>query len=124
MVGFGSGSSGSGIREELPEGGEVPFRRTQVGGSLPGVSVVTTAQRSGRSRRTGANAMSLVFYLHISACRCVRQSAACVAVPAHAGTAGGFPPCLPYSARGTGSLLPPFPDPAGMLVSPHKGTSL
>jgi hypothetical protein len=28
VVGFGSGSSGSGIREELPKGGEVPFRRT------------------------------------------------------------------------------------------------
>ena len=63
------------VRGELAEGGEVPLRRTQVGGSLPGVPVVTTAQRSGRSRRTGANAMSLVFYLYLSVCRCVRLRA-------------------------------------------------
>ena len=88
------------MRRELAEGGEVPFRRTQVGGSMPGVPVVTTAQRSGRSRRTGANAMCLVFSLYLSVPLCAPQSARRCAVRAvrdRAGTAGGFPPCLPYS---------------------------
>ena len=59
---------------------------------LPGVSIVSTAQRSGRSRRTGRMHMDLAFYLSFSACGSVRQSAARVAVPAQAGTAGGSSP--------------------------------
>ena len=86
----------------------------QVGGSMPGVPVVTTAQRSGRSRRTGANAMSLVFYLHISACRCERQSTVRGAVHAvrdRAGTAGGSSPLSSLFHRRAceqGTLLPPI----------------
>ena len=40
---------------------------------------------------------------------------------------GVLPPCLPYSTAvlvNREPFCPPFPDPAGMLVSPHKGTSL
>jgi len=100
----------------------------QVGGSMPGVPVVTTAQRSGRSRRTGANAMSLVIYLHISVCRCVRlrarDAAQFMLFATEQELPGVFPPVFPIPHAEQGTLLPPFPDPAGMLVSPHKGTSL
>ena len=96
------------MRGELAEGGEGPFRENTGWWFLPGASIVTTAQRSGRSRRTGRMHMNLAFYLSISACRSAPQSAACVAVPAHAGTAGGFPPDFPIRLCRTGDPTPPF----------------
>lgn len=95
MVGFDSGSSGSWIREELSKGGEVPFRRTSGWWFLPGVSVVTTAQRSGPPRWTGRMHMKSCF---LSLFLCVPKCgpAACVAVPAQAGTAGGFLMVFPF----------------------------
>ena len=85
----------------------------QVGGSMPGVPVVTTAQRSGRSRRTGANAMSPVFHLHISVCRCVRlrarDAAQFMLFATEQELPGVFPPVFPIQPLAEqGPYCPPF----------------